>query len=276
MNINLIKRSLAFALGVCVTGSAAQAATPRYDSQGVFLFSYGNPNVPTITCSPTKVCELVLEPDEIVFKIYSGDTVRWIINPGFAGSKANIPTVLFKPVDVGPPDDPIQTNLIITTNRRTYEVNLLSVKQTSHTRYGFSYPQEAFMVTPTVNNGQPPVYDTPAPVQTMPPSHMQSLTGMAIQVARTGPPPRPDTYDIEGYTSYRPVAVWNDGVHTYIQMPPKAPAPSIYTQSASGTIEMINFHPPIDDVYTLDGTPDHIVLIGDIGKHVPHIDIVKK
>jgi type IV secretion system protein VirB9 len=268
-----ISRLAALTVGLLSLGLPAGAATPRYDNQGVFLFAYGSPQVPTVLCSPTKVCEIVLESDETVFRIYSGDTVRWIINPGYAGSKANIPTILFKPIDVGSPDDPVQTNLIITTNRRTYEVDLVAVKNTPHTRYGFTYPQEQFMVTPTVNSPASMPMQTPVPIQTMP---APPQNPNQVSMTRVGPPPRPDYYDIQGNTDYKPVAVWNDGVHTYMQMPAKAPAPSIYTESDTGTLEMINYHPPIDDVYTIDGTPNHIVLIGNIGKHVPHIDILKK
>jgi type IV secretion system protein VirB9 len=268
-----LSRLTALALGFLSLSVSARAEMPRYDSQGVYLLSYGSPTVPTVLCSPTKVCEIVLEQDETVFKIYSGDTVRWIINPGYAGSRANIPTILFKPIDVGTPDDPVQTNLIITTNRRTYEVDLLAVKKTPHTRYGFTYPQEQFMVSPTVNSPDSTPFHTPAPVQ--PEAMPAPPASTSQQMPRVGPPKPPDSYRIEGFTDYKPIAVWNDGTHTYVEMPPKAQAPSIYTESSTGTLEMINFHPPIDNIYTIDGTPNHIVLIGNIGKHVPHIDILR-
>jgi type IV secretion system protein VirB9 len=264
--MNSLFRGILTILLCAATASSAFANGGRFDAQGVYLFEYGTPVPPTVNCSPDQVCEIVLEPDEIVYDKLAGDTVRWTIGSGVAGGRGNIPTIFLKPVDVGTPASPIATNLIITTNRRTYEIDLVSVKTTKYTRYGFYYPQEQLSIAQA--SVVPLSSPTPQPVVSAP---------LVITLnAPSGPPPRPDTYDIQGKTDYRPIAVWNDLVHTYIQMPPRAMAPSIYTVSDNGTIGMINYHPPINDVYTIDGTPNHILLIGGIGKKVPHIDIIRK
>ena len=270
-----------------MTSAIAKADVPHFDSEGVYRIPFGTAAAPIISCSPDKACAIQLEANEIVYEKVSGDTVRWQIVSGISGPKANIPILFFKPTDVGTVADPIATNLIITTNRRTYEIRLQAVRSVSRTRYGFTYGSQSFstnnntplaavvnkavqetMLTPIIMTEQTTTPNALTPQMQVPNNSSNAnntLNNWALD----------HNYRVLGNTDYRPIGVWNDGVHTYIQMPKNALTPSIYSQPATGPQEILNIHGPINDIYSIDGLPGHIVLIGAVGKKVPHIDIYR-
>lgn len=284
---------IAALIGTLILSSAgiASADSPRFDADGVYRIPFGTAAAPILACSPDKVCSIQLEANEKVLDKVSGDTVRWQIVTGVAGSRANVPMIFFKPVDVGTVVDPIQTNLIITTDRRIYEMRLQAVKSVSRTRYGFTYGGKNLSTsvsTPVAAaiSGEPQNLSHGANTAEVGLTMGQGMesTGSSLTAMVQQEPSPPSfngfnafdhNYRIVGDTDYKPVAAWNDGISTYFQMPRSAPSPSIYIQPAYGSLQIANLHGPINDVYSVTGTPDHIVLIGAIGKKVPHIDIFK-
>jgi type IV secretory pathway VirB9-like protein len=285
-----MKNHIAILMGLlAVTAGPALADSPRFDADGVYRIPFGTAAAPVIPCSPDKVCSITLEANEVVLDKVAGDTVRWQIVTGVAGARANVPMIFFKPTDLGTVVDPISTNLIITTNRRIYEVRLQAVKSVSRTRYGFTYGGQNFSavnMTPVAAavNGSP----TAAPAnQTaaeggIGPAQVGGSTPVAQIITNPSPPPTSSgawaldhNYRIVGDTDYKPVAAWNDGTRTYFQMQHNASSPSIYSQGADGRPQIVNLHGPVNDVYAIDGLPDHIILIGAVGKKVPHVDIYK-
>lgn len=78
----------------------------------------------TIVCAPMRLCILELQEGEKVVKggVHLGDTARWMISPSVgAGNQTH---VIIKPVDVG-----LETNLALITDRRTYNLRLVSRKK---------------------------------------------------------------------------------------------------------------------------------------------------
>ena len=77
-----------------------------------------------------------LQEGEAVNDLNVGDSVRWKITPATQGAGDSLIThVMIKPTDVG-----LITNLVITTNRRTYIVKLLSRERDWMPRVAFDYP----------------------------------------------------------------------------------------------------------------------------------------
>ena len=92
--------------------------------------------LPTIVCAPLYVCDLALQEGEAVNDLNVGDSVRWKITPATQGAGDTLIThVMIKPTDVG-----LVTNLVITTNRRTYIVKLVSRERDWMPRVAFDYP----------------------------------------------------------------------------------------------------------------------------------------
>ena len=94
---------------------------PARGEAGATVFVFGS-TLPTIVRAPLFVCDLALEPGEGVNDLNVGDSVRWKITPASEGSGESLIThVIIKPTDVG-----LITNLVLTTNRRTYTIKLIS------------------------------------------------------------------------------------------------------------------------------------------------------
>lgn len=83
--------------------------------------------------------EIRLNPDEEIIYLAGGDTSRWAIDEGVSGSIAgNRKTVVIKPFYAG-----IKTNLIVNTNKRTYNIFLHSANEWYNPVVEFDYPREA-------------------------------------------------------------------------------------------------------------------------------------
>src|SRR5260363_169289 len=79
--------------------------------------------IPKLICTLLRACDIQLEPGErLTGKPVAGDTVRWLMSKQVSGTGAQAVThIIVKPTDVN-----IDTNLIITTDRRTYQIALYS------------------------------------------------------------------------------------------------------------------------------------------------------
>ena len=75
-----------------------------------------------VTCEPLHVCDVELDTSEEIQNVSIGDSSRWLVHPAFSGARETLtPHVMVKPTEYG-----IATNAIVTTNRRTYYLGLVS------------------------------------------------------------------------------------------------------------------------------------------------------
>ncbi|KRH78247.1 conjugal transfer protein [Ferrovum sp. JA12] len=113
------------------TGNATSLTT----DSGEILYPYAHSH-PTIDCAPLHhLCVIHLMDHEKINNLSLGDTVRWIVQTGEAGTRA---VVLIKPTE-----DKLTTNLVITTNRgRIYYLNLQSTANHYIPMVGFYDPEE--------------------------------------------------------------------------------------------------------------------------------------
>jgi len=228
----MMKAILACLLLVLSASRLADAQTS--DPSVLYRFTYGG-TIPTLECSPLRACALMLEAGETVIDTISGDTSHWQIIRGVSGPGA--PTYFIKPVDAGMPP----TNLIITTNRRTYDIQLSAVAQTPHDLYAFRYPSVPKPVALAIPNPT---------VATQPP-----LT----------PPFGPQIYDfnyrVSGPNWLAPAVTCTDGAHTWLQMPAQLPdLPSLYTIDANGAEELVTVHRD-GRWWRIDGVPSKIIIL---------------
>ncbi len=206
----------------------AQPADTLLTSESLFPYGFSEP---VLTCAPLRVCLIELaEGERIVNPPIAGDNARWMIDYAYQGTR---PLVLVKPTDHG-----ITTNLIVTTDRRIYDLTLDSppiesassnLRRPFTRRVRFYYPGE-------MEAGE---LEATAP----PPPACEPL-----------PAPPVDTRDLSfGYVwtkdkpfPWVPEAVFDDGRRTYIKLPASAMAselPPLYSEGPAGR-EVVNFAPP--------------------------------
>lgn len=104
---------------------------------GKVIFLYGEIQ-PSVVCAPLQVCDIELQPGEIVRDVLVGDTVRWKVEPATSGGpNAQVMHLIVKPSEAG-----LQTSMVITTSRRTYHIELKSHYSQYMARTGFDYPED--------------------------------------------------------------------------------------------------------------------------------------
>jgi type IV secretion system protein TrbG len=194
-------------------------------------FPYGH-GQPTLTCAPLRACVIELEAGETVLSRIAGDTQRWEIELAPAGADGRTPLVVVKPHDCG-----LTTNLVLTTTAgRIYDLTLDSPPcahggvnphgvYIRHVR--FYYPDatvEAWTASPT----------PAAPARGEP-------TGQAAHVDAFN-----FAYRIRRLHRFpwAPLAVFDDGAHCYIKLPPQAAhrdAPVLFALRDDGSKELLNY-----------------------------------
>jgi type IV secretion system protein VirB9 len=170
---------------------------PARGDAGSTVFVFGS-TLPTIVCAPLFVCDLALEPGEGVNDLNVGDSVRWKITPASEGSGETLIThVIIKPTDIG-----LVTNLVLTTNRRTYTIKLVSREKDWMPKVSFDYPDETAALWRAYRE------------------RTARASEMREAARATAPGFIDDRYRIEGDNPpWRPVRVYTDGVKTIIQFP---------------------------------------------------------
>lgn len=250
---------VAASLAIAVPAGAG-AATSTQMQDGVLRYAFGGPNEPTLVCKPLYVCDIVLEPGESVLNIATGDSSRWVIASAQSGPNGDTPHVLVKPTQVG-----LHTNLVITTTKRTYYVQLASSDEALYPRIGFYYPEEAAAVAAAEQAAQRA-------------KEADALTRLPLL-----PPDQLDVqYNVTGDQMLMPTRVFNDKVHTYIEYEPTLPvdAPVVTMVGPGGDDQIINYR-IIGNLYIIDGVPRELRLTqyagtGRRGRGQRQVDITHK
>lgn len=109
---------------------------PRRSADGTVMYLFGA-GMPTLVCKERVSCIIRLQPGEILNEADQGDT-RWDIGYSLSGSGQNIITnVIVKPLDTG-----LDSNVILTTDRRTYIVRLKSARHEWMPAIAFDYKED--------------------------------------------------------------------------------------------------------------------------------------
>src|SRR3546814_885029 len=88
--------------------------------------------------APEQVSDIALQPGEELIALSAGDTVRWVVGDTTSGTGGEQQVhVLVKPVA---PD--LETNLVITTDRRAYHLEMESTKGTYMASVSWHYPHD--------------------------------------------------------------------------------------------------------------------------------------
>ncbi|MCX5565849.1 P-type conjugative transfer protein TrbG [Alcaligenes phenolicus] len=167
-----------------------------------------------------RVTVIALQPGEELVTVAAGDTVRWIVGDTSSGSGADLRVnVLVKPIRSG-----LKTNLVITTSRRTYLLELTSTEKTWMASVSWEYPKDRMLALQRQNQAA----QAGAPVD----------TGLALEnlhfryaVSGSNPP-------------WKPLRAFDDGQKVYIQFPAgiaQGELPPLFVIGAEGDGQLVNY-----------------------------------
>jgi type IV secretion system protein VirB9 len=168
-----------------------------------------------------EVTDIALEPGEKLVSVSAGDTVRWVVGDTTSGEgKDAILHVLVKPVGAD-----LETNLLITTDRRTYHLEMRSSQTTYMASVSWTYPASE-LVSLRKRRAE-----TEAATAAL------ADTGVNIEALHF-------RYRIEGEAPWKPRQVFDDGLKVYIQFPPglaQSEAPPLFVIGPDGKPALVNY-----------------------------------
>jgi type IV secretion system protein VirB9 len=239
----------------------AEKNSPSQGPDGRVLYSYGA-GLPTVVCAPLRVCIIELQAGEkIVGEPHIGDSVRWNISPAMYGTGDQATAVMIlKPQTPG-----LDTNLLITTDRRAYYLRLISKPEDYVARVAFAYPEDEARKFQQQLAEQQALAKQEKHAAEVPPA-MITLEKVNFDYSIRG-----------GDESLRPVRVFDDGAKTYIQMPPElqhreARVPLVVGKGGRG--EMTNYRVK-DQIYIVDRLFDRANLGLGSGKKAQKVEITR-
>jgi type IV secretion system protein VirB9 len=233
--------------------TANRAATREPETAGyinaVQVYPFSDGAVFHVLTAPGRVTDIALQPGEVLGAVAAGDTVRWVIGDTTSGSgEAKRTHLLVKPFAPG-----LATNIIITTDRRTYHLALTSVDRTAMVALSWTYPQDQLIALKTVE-------DRTRAAQPI-------ATGLSVDQLHFD-------YLISGdRPAWRPLRAFDDGRQTFIEFPADlatGEAPPLFLVDAKGTASLVN--------YRLQGryyVVDRLFDMAELRLGLKHQDIVR-
>jgi type IV secretion system protein TrbG len=236
---------------------------PVPTKDGRILYTYGV-GLPTAVCAPFRVCTIELQPGEkLTGEPRIGDDVRWLVEPGTSGTGDAATSLLL----IKPRQDGLDTNMVVTTDRRTYYVRLISKTTDYIARMAFNYPDDEKIK-----------WD--AYLQKQKQEEAQDRAGSRVDgIAPGGMDSLFFDYQVKGSDhdpSIRPIRVLDDGVKTYIVMTAQAEhreLPTLVIHGVDGN-EMVNYRVK-GDTYIVDRLFDRGALLLGVGKHQEKVEITR-
>lgn len=248
---------------------------PIAGDDGAILYPYGQ-SWPTVVCSPLHVCVIQLGKGDKPSQVVLGQPGMWQMTQAMAG---DTPLLALSPRFKG-----LHTNLMITATAasgesRVYYVNLVSDNDRYVPKVGFYFPnaistawkeqaqaaqQQASAQQAKAQAAARRAADqTVAALPSLTASNLDFNWAMTCKGKDSGWFSRAPSCD-----SIKPTRVFDDGVHTYIQMPADLSnttgLPTIMASNTAGQPAVLNFRFK-DGYYVVDGVPGKILLVAGNG-----------
>jgi type IV secretion system protein TrbG len=185
------------------------------------VYPYSSGALYRLYASTNQVSDVALQVGEKLVSVSTGDTVRWIVGDTTSGDGiAQQVHILVKPIA-----SDLKTNLVITTERRTYHLELESTEITSMSSLSWTYPADDLIAIKKKN-------DSVAGIDSVSIDGAQTFDNLNFR------------YRIVGDSSFAPSRVFDDGAKVYIQFPPSLPqgeAPPLFVQGSEGKPALVNY-----------------------------------
>ncbi|WP_353653924.1 P-type conjugative transfer protein TrbG [Hephaestia sp. MAHUQ-44] len=204
--------------------AANKAATQEPERQAfmnaVQVFPFSDGAIYQVYTAPGAVTDIALQPGESLVAVAAGDTVRWVIGDTTSGSGAEKRThILVKPFASG-----LATNLVITTDRRSYYLQLAATSRTAMAALSWTYPaDELIALRRTAEQSA-----AAAPV----------AEGLSVDSLHFN-------YTISGdHPAWRPLRAFDDGRQTFVEFPASiafGEAPPFFIIGPTGEVALANY-----------------------------------
>ncbi|MBU0603711.1 MAG: P-type conjugative transfer protein TrbG [Gammaproteobacteria bacterium] len=184
------------------------------------VWPYADGALYQVYTSPGRVTVIALQQGEELVTVSAGDTVRWIVGDTASGAGVSLRVnILVKPTRIG-----LKTNLVITTNRRTYLLELSSTPQAWMASASWDYPKDRMLAL----QKQAQQAQASAPVDSG-----LSLEQIKFRYAISGDSP-----------PWKPLRAFDDGERVYIQFPAgiaQGELPPLFVIGALGDGQLVNY-----------------------------------
>ncbi len=221
--------------GSLATIAQANAQARDWPSPGAYVnsalyYDFEPGRLYTIHTSPRFLTTITLKPGEKLISKAAGDTVRWVLGETEAGSGQALQVVIFvKPIR---PD--LRTNIVLTTDQRTYLIDAVSTASSAYTSVlSWNYPQDLAREAAVQRERAVVAAQT------------QQAAGVASDVAVERLNFR---YRIEPKgrrpPAWTPVRVFDDGAKTYVEFSADLatrPAPPLFLLGDKDRAELVNY-----------------------------------
>ena len=235
---------------------ARQNVDPVLSGGGKVVYVHGA-SLPTIVATPMQVCDVELETGETVNEIVVGDSARWMVDSGTAGSGPGATVHLFiKPVDSG-----LESSAVVTTDRRVYHLRLGS-QRSGHTPYvGFLYSDDLRRKNAARQAQQAKEQEWGS----------TTVDGKATDLSVLN-----FNYEVRGKASWKPERVYDDGQQTFIRLPEKTRSgemPVLLVRKGSQDV-LVNYRVK-DSAMIVDGLFERIALIIGVGGDQEKVEVIR-
>jgi len=215
--------------GLAHTPAAAIAAANRNGTieptspafiNAAAILPFADGTIFRVYTAPERVTDIVLQPGEMLGAVASGDTARWVIGDTTSGSGADKRAhVLVKPYAAG-----LATNLVITTDRRTYHLALSSGTGAAMSSIAWTYPQDSLIALKQAQE---------AAAAAEPVAAGLDVDQLHFNYALAGDRP-----------AWRPLRAFDDGRQTFIEFPASlavGEAPPLFLVGPKGEAQLVNY-----------------------------------
>lgn len=211
-------------LGLSPVAQANHEALLEPSSTGylnaIQVYPYAEGTLYRLYAAPERITEIALQPGEKVTSVAAGDTVRWTVGDTTSGSGESRRVHIFiKPFSAG-----LRTNLVITTDRRAYRLQLESTAKSAMAAIAWSYPQDALIAL----RREQQAAEAATPV----------ATGLTVEKLNFN-------YRISGDDpAWRPLRAFDDGRQTFVEFPPsiaQGEAPPLFVIGDNGEAQLVNY-----------------------------------
>lgn len=188
-------------------------------------FAYAPSQIFTVWCKEGFLTDIRLQPGEELQYIGGGDTVRWMVDKAVSGNGADRQWhVYLKPLRGS-----IETNIIINTDRRSYQLFAKTDGVGYNPMVAWVYPQDQLA---QVNKE---LQRNTNAQRNMPNRNAATPESLDFNY---------DVANVSGAENWTPVAVYNDGQKTYLKMPAAMAndeAPALFVRDGRNGLMMVNY-----------------------------------
>jgi type IV secretion system protein VirB9 len=207
-----------------VTGAnAAARLEPVKDGyiNAIQVYPYTKGALYQLYAAVNQVTDVALEAGEKLVSVSAGDTVRWVVGDTTSGEGKEAQVhILVKPVGAD-----LETNLVITTDRRTYHLEMRSSDKTYMASVSWTYPA-AELVSLRKQRDEAA-------------ASLASIADSGVNIDQLR-----FRYRIEGDAPWKPRQVFDDGTKVYIQFPSglaQSEAPPLFVIGPDGKSALVNY-----------------------------------